>query len=266
MTYLDKLVDYTMNTPHNTNAAIVKSLAERYAEEKAGGGVGSADILETITVSEPNVTFEGIIPADSWGAMGWVADYTFTTGTAPFAVGDTCEVVFNGTSYRETITDDNGSLEFHHTREDNKWISVTYDPSYGDLMLVHNFFNKGNEFTVDSTILIINGTIEKTETKIKPEYLPDKPMFVHFVCEERKGDMYPQHYDINVTYAELEEALNSHRPISGAVTEIARGNGGCFPLMQIGWGNNGIAMFYTTNGTDYYGGELRADGTWFIPG
>lgn len=52
MTYLDKLVDYTTNTPHNTNAAVVRSLAERYAEEMANSVSSDIDILIDRSITE----------------------------------------------------------------------------------------------------------------------------------------------------------------------------------------------------------------------
>lgn len=58
MTYLDKLVDYIIRTPNNTNAAVVKSLAERYTEEKAGGGNNTLNklISREITEITSNIT------------------------------------------------------------------------------------------------------------------------------------------------------------------------------------------------------------------
>lgn len=121
MTYLDKLVNYIVSTPYNTNAAVVKSLAERYAEEKASGKLpeGFEEIIEALDtpilgkVKENNdiETFEYLAHGtytlayeDAHGGTTKIATIMSgsTTYTNQLAIStDTDGTIFNGTGYME---------------------------------------------------------------------------------------------------------------------------------------------------------------------
>lgn len=206
MTYLDKLVDYTINTPHNTNAAIVKSLAERYAEEKAGGG---SDILETVTISEPNIIYDGVLEKSGWSRLGVAWDYSpVPSEIAPFVDGGDYTVIFNGEAFKGTV--ENGSFD---SEQNSNGQSFRINPGDGGYI---SAFSSLLDSAMDVSLQIINGTIERTETKVKQEYLPAMPLFVTIKGTadlNNTSNLGDSMVSCDTSFQTIKNALEQNRPI-----------------------------------------------------
>lgn len=121
-------------------------------------GGGGGDILETVTVTEPNIVYETILVESGWNRLEQ-ALWKYTPAPDVTLADGEYTVVFNGVSLQGIVED--GTF----MSNDGNAIYI----EFGD----GGFIGTGLlDSAMDVPLQIINGTIEKTETKIKQEYMP----------------------------------------------------------------------------------------------
>lgn len=214
----EKLIDYVMTTPNNTNLAVLNSLIDKHDKnilDKAGGAASWEDLgmgLGTIFEAE-RIPMDYIPNADSSSNMNF-------TPSIPLITGESYNVTINGETYSNVIA---GTIEFNGRNnvilgDKGVFTNVGWTENDYPFTITTPEIGEGAVIALPGEVTSCDIKIEgETTIPIPDEYLP--AMFVHFKHTGADGYMINHTYDEIVKVIEAGGSIIATMSMYGSVVE-----------------------------------------------